>query len=75
MKTKTYTTTTTIRRFELGRDDILTMLSDLLGNQITDSTEVFIMVPDGGDYSGIDLHVGSEVPLIVRVEEKVEKEK
>lgn len=50
---------------KFSRVDLIDLLN-VVGYDVPQNAEVFVEVPTGGDWSGMDLDVGTDAPLIVR---------
>lgn len=52
-------------RIQLTGKDIMRLLAAANKIKITKDTRVFINIPTGDDYSGMELDIDKEVPIIV----------
>lgn len=65
MKTNKKTECVQHTRTTLTGRDIMRMLSASNKLKITKDTRVFINVPTGGDFSGVQLDIDNECPIVV----------
>jgi hypothetical protein len=62
-------------RLELDRDGILELLRETLGAGLPNdsSVDIWIQVPGGGDWSGENLDLSTDNPLVIQWQQKEEQ--
>ncbi len=65
-KTKTTESTYTVR---IGRIDLIKFVKDHYATDLPASVEIFVRVPGGGDWSGMDLEIDGDEEVVVRWKE------